>query len=151
MRKFLTQWAKLAALMLLSNQVWAEQVFIDHCKHGCPVGGGGAGTLVARHLFAAAINDKGLADWVAYKVFAETVGVASLFPRLWQAEPLIEIAVSKAQLDTSPRFVQPNLENSQDREYRVNEIRLLNDERGRLAPMTSFALRSMVKIGSSGQ
>lgn len=125
--------------MLLPSQVWAEQVFIDHCKHGCPVVDDGTETLVTRHIFAAAINANGLADWVAYRVFAETVGVASLFPRIWQAEPLIDPAAGKAQLDTSPRFVQPNLENSQDREYRVNEIRLLNDERGRLAPMTSFA------------
>ena len=140
MRKFLIQWAKLAALMLLASECIAEQVFIDHCKHGCPVRENGAETLVVRHLFASALSEAGLVQWVAYRVFAETVGVASLFPRTWAAEPLVAAApASAAQLDASPRFVQPNLENSQDREYRVNEIRLLNDDRGRLAPMTSFA------------
>lgn len=140
MRKYLTQWAKLAASMLLSTACFAEQVFIDHCKHGCPVRENGAETLVVRHLFASSINADGLAEWVAYRVFAETVGIASLFPRTWQPEPLIEMtSLSLAQLDSSPRFVQPNLENTQDREYRVNEIRLLADDRGRLAPMTSFA------------
>jgi hypothetical protein len=126
--------------MLLTNVCLAEQVFIDHCKHGCPVLSNGTETLVVRHLFVSSMNNNGLVQWLAYRVFAETVGVASLFPRTWQAEALVEAAAnSPAMLDSSPRFVQPNLENSQDREYRVNEIRLLDDERGRLAPMTSFA------------
>ena len=140
MRKSLIQWVKFAALMLLANKSVAEQVFIDHCMHGCPVRENGADTLVVRHLFASSMNDSGLVEWVAYRVFADTVGVASLFPRSWQAERLLEAAAQSApQLDSSPRFVQPNLENSQDSEYRVNEIRLLADDRGRLAPMTSFA------------
>jgi hypothetical protein len=124
--------------MLLANGAVAEQVFIDHCKHGCPIASNGEEILVVRHLFASSMNDDGVVRWLAYRVFADTVGVASLFPRAWQSERLIG-APTAAEVDSSPRFVQPNLENSQDREYRVNEIRLLDDERGRLAPMTSFA------------
>ncbi len=139
MRKFLIQWANLSALMLITHGSFAEQVFIDHCKHGCPTRVNGAETLVVRHLFASSLHGSGLAEWVAYRVFSETVGVASLFPRTWEAERLIQSANSAASLESSPRYVQPDLANSQDREYRVNEIRLLADDRGRLAPMTSFA------------
>ncbi len=139
MRKFLTQWASLLALVFIMHGSFAEQVFIDHCKHGCPIRENGADTLVVRHLFASSMHESGLAERVAYRVFSEAIGVASLLPRTWEAERLVQSANTTASLDSSPRFVQPDLANSQDREYRVNEIRLLADERGRLAPMTSFA------------
>lgn len=139
MRKYLIQWASALAFLLAMHTSIAEQVLIDHCKHGCPTRENGAETLVVRHLFASSMHDSGLAEWVAYRVFSEAVGVASLFPRAWEAERLVRSSNTAAQIDSSPRFVQPDLANSQDREYRVNEIRLLADERGRLAPMTSFA------------
>ena len=95
--------------------------------------------IVVRHLFAASINtQKGLADWVAYRVLRNSVGVASLLPRLWQADALLD-APALQNSETNARFIQPDLSNQQDRDYRINEIIINPEERGRLAPMSSFA------------
>lgn len=139
--KFFIQWASIFCLSVVCNSsVLAQQLFIDHCKHGCPSSNETDDVLLVRHLFAASVLDNGLAQWVAYRVFAETVGVASLLPRYWQADRLIQSQTAiEESLDDAPRFIQPDLSDSQDRDYRVNEVTLLSEDRGRLAPMTSFA------------
>lgn len=140
MRKYFIQWASLGFLILCTQVSYAEAVFIDHCKHGCPTSESGSEVVVVRHLYASAIGEAGLPVWAAYRVFDATVGVASLFPRMWEEERLVSMTNLLPVPDgAQPGFTQPNLENSQDREYRVNEIRLVAEDRGRLTPMTSFA------------
>jgi len=147
-RKFLTQWASLVACVLLAGACFAEQVHIAHCKNGCPVStvinsasaSAGQSEIIVRHLYAASISPSGLAEWVSYRVLPETVGVASLLPRYWRLDELSRVANAlESEVGQSTLIVQADLSNSQDRDYRTNEATLLEKDRGRLVPMTSFA------------
>lgn len=146
--RFLTQWASLVVGLLLAGSSFAEQVHIAHCKDGCPISLAGdsvatsmtQGEIIVRHLYAASISPAGLAEWVAYRVLPETVGVASLLPRYWRLDDLSRKANAlESEVGESTLIVQTDLSNSQDRDYRINEITLLEKDRGRLVPMTSFA------------
>jgi hypothetical protein len=142
--RFLTQWASLVAGLSLVGSCFAEQIHIAHCKDGCPASFSDSTSavqseIIIRHLYAASISS-GLADWVAYRVLPETVGVASLLPRYWRLDELSRVAdVLESEVGESTRIVQPDLSDSQDRDYRINEVTLLEEDRGRLVPMTSFA------------
>ena len=149
--RFYTQWGSLVAGLSLAGLSFAEQIHIAHCKDGCPtslsdststLSGPSAvqSEIIVRHLYAASISASGLADWVAYRVLPETVGVASLLPRYWRLDGLSRVADAlESEVGESTRIVQPDLSNSQDRDYRINEVTLLEEDRGRLVPMTSFA------------
>lgn len=143
--RFLTLWASLVAGLTLAGSCFAEQVHIAHCKDGCPVGfasntSTAQSEIVVRHLYAASISPTGLAEWVAYRVLPETVGVASLLPRYWRLDELSRVANAlESEVGESTVVVQTDLSNSQDSEYRINEVTLLEKDQGRLAPMTSFA------------
>jgi len=91
-------------------------------------------------LYAADIEpESGLAEWVAYRVLGDSLGVASLLPRFWQADPLLSEVLAIDLDGDDVEIFQPDLSNAQDREYRVNEVQINAADRGRLAPMTSFA------------
>lgn len=139
-KKFLIPWAS-AALLVPIVPVTAETVHIAHCRGACPPAGGPDNEVVVRHLYAAAIDSgTGLAGWVAYRVLPGSVGVASLLPRNWEVDSLLRSSVPEELLEVEgPRLVQPDPGNAQDREYRVNEVLVNPEERGRLAPMSSFA------------
>lgn len=143
--KFSTQWVSLLVLLLLLPAVNAQTVHVAHCVAGCPQSSsqpGSAGNeIVVRHLFAASINsENGLADWVAYRVLADSVGVASLLPRFWVEDNLL---LSQSNLDRiaddGPRILQPELTEEESRSYGINEIIFSTEDQGRLAPMSSFA------------
>ena len=85
------------------------------------------------------MQNAGLAEWVAYRVLPDSVGVASLLERWWQQDELLSTQNGLVDSDSGVDFVQPDLSDAQDRDYRLNEIRLTSEDRGRLAPMTSFA------------
>ncbi|MEX2470319.1 MAG: DNA/RNA non-specific endonuclease [Pseudohongiellaceae bacterium] len=139
-KKFLIQWASVA-LLIPAIPVTAETVHIAHCRGACPPAGGPDNEVVVRHLYAASVDSgTGLAQWVAYRVLPGSVGVASLLPRRWEADSLLRSGVPDELLEAEgPRLVQPDLSNVQDREYRVNEVLINPEDRGRLAPMSSFA------------
>ena len=143
--KFSTQWVSLLVLLLLLPAVNAQTVHIAHCMAGCPQSSSQAGPasneIVVRHLFAASINsENGLADWVAYRVLADSVGVASLLPRFWLEDSLL---LSRSSLDrstdNSPRILQPELSEEENRSYGITEIIFSTEDQGRMAPMSSFA------------
>jgi hypothetical protein len=146
--KFLIQWVSLVACVLVTGACFAEQVHIAHCKNGCPINNAsnsasasaGQSEIIVRHLYAASLSPAGLAEWVAYRVLPETVGVASLLPRYWRLDELSRVANAlESEVGKSTLIVQADLSNSQDRDYRINEVTLLEKDRGRLVPMTSFA------------
>lgn len=138
MKTTLTLWA--SALLLCANVSTAQTVHISHCLQACPQVSDARNEVVVRHLYAASImQNSGLAEWVAYKVLPGSVGVASLLERWWQQDELLRTQNSLVDSDSGVDFVQPDLSNAQDRDYRLNEIRLTSEDRGRLAPMTSFA------------
>ena len=137
----------LLLFVLSSGVVAAEpEPIIVHCLDGsCPVwhGDDAKDEIVVRQLFASQIDSMGdgqLPRWVAYRVLGEGIGVASLLPREWVAESLL--AGSREQqlaANAQMRLQQPDLTDSQDRDYRLTEVTLLAAEQGRLAPMTSFS------------
>lgn len=136
MRRFFILWASL----LVPLQAYTQTVYISHCLGDCPELSHPQNEIIIRHLYAAAIDqDSGLAEWVAFRVLADSVGVASLLPRWWQQDNLSQTGVSSVQDDDGPGFEQPDLSDAQDREYRVNEISFAADDRGRLTPVSSFA------------
>lgn len=123
-----------------------DSVLIAHCVQGlCPTwrGDDAADEIVVRQLFAAQIDSASEAQlprWVAYRLVDQGVGVASLLPREWRADELVSAArVTELAADASARLLQPDLSDSQDRDYRSNEVTLLAAEQGRLAPMTGFS------------
>ena len=72
----------------------AQTIHISHCLAGCPVSVLPGNEVVVRHLFAGSIEkDSGLAEWVAYRVLSGSVGIASLLPRYWAEDRLINSEV----------------------------------------------------------
>jgi len=49
--------------------------------------------VFVHNLYAAGLNgDTGMADWVAYRLTKEAIGVASLLPRFWQPDELVRLS-----------------------------------------------------------
>lgn len=139
--KFLIQWASALLLTFGTAIAAAQTVHISHCLRQCPTGEAGTNELVVRHLFAASINQQtGLADWLAYRVLEGSVGVASLLPRLWARDDLLQSDLPNQQVtDSGPRITQADLQDQADLSYRISEFTINPEDRGRLAPMSSFA------------
>lgn len=139
MQKSCIRWGSCILALLTLPALSAQTVHIAHCLAGCPAGAPVANEIVVRHLFAASINyQTGLADWVAYRVLPGSVGIASLLPREWLVDELITQGIAE-EITATPDFLQPDLSNLQDRDYRITEFIINPEDRGRLVPMSSFA------------
>ena len=127
-------------LLMAAARIPAQEINISHCLNSCPNVSRPTNDVSLHHVFAAAvIPETGEVEWVAYRVLPESIGIASLLPRWWEADRLLRGGQSGADLEQMPGFVQPDLSNAQDREYRTSEVRVAAEDRGRLTPMTSFA------------
>lgn len=61
-----------------------------HCLHGCPIGAPGIDDIVVREIYTLASNDlTKMADWVAYRVTADSIGRSG--ERKWSADPWLDI------------------------------------------------------------
>lgn len=135
----------LAVTLASVTQLSAQTVHIAHCMAGCPENDGGvsldASELLVRQLFVASIDSRtGLSDWQAYRVLADSVGVASLLPRVWYEDSLVSPNVASADvIDDDQQFVQALPIDVEERSYQLNEINILSEDQGRLVPMSSFA------------
>ena len=90
-------------------------------------------------MFAAAvIPETGEVEWVAYRVLPESIWYRFPAATVVEADRLLRGGQRDAALEQTPGFVQPDLSNAQDREYRTGEIRMAAEDRGRSTPMTSF-------------
>ena len=138
---FLIPWVSGLLLVLISSFVTAQTIHISHCLAGCPVSVLPGNEVVVRHLFAGSIEkDSGLAEWVAYRVLSGSVGIASLLPRYWAEDRLINSEVIKIELGSdSPTNLEPEIVYSEEDSYRTSENTISLEDRGRLVPMTSFA------------
>ena len=125
----------------------SREPVIAHCRAGnCPRWATTADaneTVVVHQLFASQIDSASsvqLPRWVAYRLVAPAIGVASLLPREWHVDELVseDLTLRMAE-NAQARVLQPDLSNSQDRDYRLTEVTLLAAEQGRLTPMTSFS------------
>ena len=147
--KSFIRWASATGLLAVTlasvTQLSAQTVHIAHCMAGCPVNDGGIqpddSELIVRQLFVASINSRtGLSDWQAYRVLADSVGVASLLPRVWYEDSLVSLNVASADvIDDGRQFVQALPIDAEERSYQLNEINILSEDQGRLVPMSSFA------------
>jgi endonuclease G len=115
--------------------------FIVHCYEGfCPVSGVDEPQFVVRHLYALEVATRsGRARWVGYQISAETIGVASLLPRKWFSEPLLDVQTENIILPSAIKATVPDLSDEQDRDYRLTETITEATELGRITPFTSFA------------
>lgn len=142
--RFFIRWGSVLSLLICAY-AGAQTVHISHCMAGCPVDGSNMAVdnneLVVRQLFVASIDGaNGLADWQAYRVLADSVGVASLLPRTWFEDSLVKGGAGLAEsIDEEPQFVQRVSADAEERNYQLSEITLTSEDQGRLVPMSSFA------------
>ena len=142
--KSFIRWASLFSL-LVATITNAQTVHISHCMAGCPVVADSIAIenseLIVRQLYVASINaQSGLANWQAYRVLADSVGVASLLPRVWFEDSLVSRGA--AQLETignAPQIEETVPIDAEERSYQLGGINLLSQDQGRLVPMSSFA------------
>lgn len=142
--KYFIRWASLFSLLvaMIAN---AQTVHISHCMAGCPVVADSIAIenseLIVRQLYVASINARsGLADWQAYRVLADSVGVASLLPRVWFEDPLVLGGATQIEvIDSTPQIEQEVPIDAEERSYQLGGINLFSEDQGRLVPMSSFA------------
>ncbi len=141
-----TQWASIFSLLIAATAIHAETVHISHCMGACPVSNSESSNddsfeIVVRHLFAAAIDkNSGQAQWLAYRIVPDSVGVASLLPRRWILDRLMTASSQlQAEAGGGLRVIEPEFLNEEENSYLTSEIQFDSDDRGRLVPMTAFA------------
>jgi DNA/RNA endonuclease G (NUC1) len=95
---------------------------------------------VIHHLYAAGLNEYNRrADWVAYRLSKEAVGVASLLTREWQPDRLANFSEVAELADLEPDIDLPDIR-SVVSPYGGGGEPLTNEQnRVRLAPMTGYA------------
>ncbi len=84
-------------VIVLSSALQAQNVAIGHCQGSCPGYSSSLAAnrsnMVVHNLYAAGLNgDTGKADWVAYQLTKDAIGVASLLPRFWQPDELVRLS-----------------------------------------------------------
>lgn len=142
--KFFIRWASLFSL-LVATIANAQTVHISHCLAGCPVVAESTAIenseLIVRQLYVASINaGSGLANWQAYRVLADSVGVASLLPRVWFEDSLVSRGATQLEVIDSAKLIEQDVPiDAEERSYQLGGINLLSEDQGRLVPMSSFA------------
>lgn len=131
--------------LFVSISAYAQDVVVTHCNGACPQYSASMSAtranVVVHHVYAAGINgDTGLADWVSYRLTKEAVGVASLLPRVWQPDRLIEFSGVEDILEIgSSELRLAEIAVSNNPYAGIGELPDQEEESARLAPMTSFA------------
>jgi endonuclease G len=91
-------WAGLLAAL----PVQAQNLRIVHCLYGCPEGAPAANQLLLRPIYALSYNSQHKsADWVAYRVTAETVGIASSLSRQARADDYVEQTLDSSDFSSA--------------------------------------------------
>jgi len=90
-------------LVMLQAPAFAGEYRIGHCLHGCPQGASPENHLILRPIYALSYNTTNKsADWVAYKISADSIGIATSLSRQpradnYVAETLTEADFSRAE------------------------------------------------------
>lgn len=75
----------------------AQEIVNGHCLYGCPVGADSANDVVIRPIYTVSYNsDTKSADWVAYRVSAATIGIASSLSRNVKNDEFVSETLSSA-------------------------------------------------------
>ena len=123
----------------------SQKINVTHCNGVCPVYESSMtanrANIVIHHVYAAGINGySGLADWLSYRLTKEAVGVASLLPRIWSPDRLLEFTGMKDVLEvTSTEIRLAEIAVSNNPYAGISELPEQKDQSARLAPMTSFS------------
>lgn len=134
-----------AYILSLSPTMHAQNVAIAHCKGMCPSYfsslSATRANVVIHNLYAAGLNgDTGMADWVAYRLTKEAIGVASLLPRFWQPDELVHLSgIEELAGNEVLGFSLAEISSGVNSYGGFNQPLRNVEERVRLAPMTSFA------------
>ena len=144
-RNLLIALGKAVSAIALAGSVHAQDIAVTHCDGSCPQYQSSLAAtranVVIHHVYAAGINgDTGLADWVSYRLTDEAIGVASLLPRVWQPDRLMEYSGIDDVLEISSSGLRlAEIAVSNNPYAGIGELPEENDESARLAPITSFA------------
>jgi len=84
-------------LLVLSGPLQAAELRIAHCLYGCPVGSSAENHLILRPIYALSYNTRNkVADWVAYRLTAGSIGIASSLSRQALADDFVEQTLSES-------------------------------------------------------
>ena len=123
----------------------SQKINVTHCNGVCPVYESSMtanrANIVIHHVYAAGINGySGLADWLSYRLTKEAVGVASLLPRIWSPDRLLEFTGMKDVLEVTSKAIRlAEIAVSNNPYAGISELPEQKDQSARLAPMTSFS------------
>jgi DNA/RNA endonuclease G (NUC1) len=135
----------MAILSLFTLLAVAQSVVVSQCQGQCPTyqsaDAARNSKLLIHHVYAAGLNSQtGLADWVAYRMAKEAVGVASLLSRSWQPDRLVEIPDELEITDSTAAQVSlAGISQSNNPYSGISPPRQQHENRARFAPITSFA------------
>jgi endonuclease G, mitochondrial len=128
-----------------SGTALAQTVVVSQCNGECPNYQSSASqrnaNIVIHHVYAASLNGQtGIADWVAYRLTKEAIGVASLLSRQWQPDRLISVPNELEILESSVAEISLASIAVNNNPYAgINSPAPDKEDRARLAPITSFA------------
>lgn len=89
-------------LAAMSLPVGAQEYRVTHCLMGCPQGVAEGNHLVLRPIYALSYNTQTKsADWVAYRVTSQTVGIASSLSRRPVADNYVGDTLTDADFSTA--------------------------------------------------
>ncbi|MFK7864151.1 MAG: DNA/RNA non-specific endonuclease [Pseudohongiellaceae bacterium] len=134
-----------AAFFMYVPAALAQTVAISQCQGQCPVYDSASAQrnaqVVIHHVYAAGLNGQtGLADWVAYRMTSDAVGVASLLTRSWQPDRLVDSNRDLEIMESTAAQISLASISQRDNPYAgVNPPSPKAEDRARLAPITSFA------------
>lgn len=135
----------MAISTLFAQSVLSQSVVVSQCQGQCPTyqsqESARNSKLVIHHVYAAGLNSQtGLADWVAYRMTKEAVGVASLLSRSWQPDRLVDIPDELEIMESTAAQVSLASISQGDNPYAgINSQPVQQEHRARFAPITSFA------------
>ncbi len=86
-----------ALLAMPQESAAASQYRIGHCLYGCPQGASPENHLILRPIYALSYNTANKsADWVAYKISAGSIGIATSLSRQSQPDNYVSETLSEA-------------------------------------------------------
>jgi len=135
----------MAILSLFTQFAAAQSVVVSQCQGQCPIyqsaDAARNSKLLIHHVYAAGLNSQtGLADWVAYRMTKEAVGLASLLSRSWQPDRLVEIPDELEIIESTAAQVSLASISQSDNPYSgISPPTQQHENRARFAPITSFA------------
>lgn len=87
----------LLLLLALAGPAQAAELRIAHCLYGCPVGSSPENHLILRPIYALSYNTRNkVADWVAYRLTAGSIGIASSLSRQALADDFVEQTLTES-------------------------------------------------------